>query len=135
VVREAYGTRARDTDWMDGFYPYHEMNTYVGLTAMALAVVGAAARRDRWVAFWIVLACLGAALMLGKYTLLFDHLAKVPVVGSSRIPVRYHLWVALAVSALAAVGVDRLGRGFPVRLRGPAALALVLIVLSIPIML
>ena len=22
VVREAYGTRARDTDWMDGFYPY-----------------------------------------------------------------------------------------------------------------
>ena len=31
VIREAYGTRARDTDWMDGFYPYHEMNTYVGL--------------------------------------------------------------------------------------------------------
>ena len=30
VVREAYGTRARDTDWMDGFYPYHEMNAYMG---------------------------------------------------------------------------------------------------------
>ena len=34
VVREAYGTRARDTDWMDGFYPYHEMNTYMGLIAI-----------------------------------------------------------------------------------------------------
>ena len=41
VVREAYGTRARDTDWMDGFYPYHEMNTYMGLIAIVLAVVGA----------------------------------------------------------------------------------------------
>ena len=41
VVREAYGTRARDTDWMDGFYPYHEMNAYLGLIGLALAVVGA----------------------------------------------------------------------------------------------
>ena len=41
VVREAYGTRARDTDWMDGYYPYHEMNTYMGLIAIVLAVVGA----------------------------------------------------------------------------------------------
>ncbi len=41
VIREAYGTRARDTDWMDGFYPYHEMNAYMGLIAMVLAVVGA----------------------------------------------------------------------------------------------
>ncbi len=51
VVREAYGTRARDTDWMDGFYPYHEMNTYMGLIAIVLAVVGAGgtAARDRWV--------------------------------------------------------------------------------------
>ena len=45
VVREAYGTRARDTDWMDGFYPYHEMNTYLGLIAIVLAVVGAGAGR------------------------------------------------------------------------------------------
>ena len=51
VVREAYGTRARDTDWMDGYYPYHEMNTYMGLIAIVLAVVGARgpAARDRWV--------------------------------------------------------------------------------------
>ena len=44
VVREAYGTRARDTDWMNGFYPYHEMDTYLGLMGLALAVIGAGGR-------------------------------------------------------------------------------------------
>ena len=36
---------ASDTDWLDGFYPYHEVNAYVGLIAMVLAVVGR--RRSR----------------------------------------------------------------------------------------
>ncbi len=119
VVREAYGTLARDTDWADGYYPYHEMNAYLGLIGMALAVIGAGACRDRWVASWIVLAGLGGVFMLGRYTCLFDSMNRVPVVGSSRIPVRYHLWVSLAVAAMAAVGVDRLSRPGRVRL-GPA---------------
>src|SRR3954452_21354204 len=93
VVREAYGTRARDTDWMDGFYPYHEMNAYLGLIVMALAIVGGAAYRDRWVASWIVLAGAGGVLMLGKYSILFDYAPQIPILGSSRIPVRLHLWV------------------------------------------
>ena len=135
VVREAYGTRARDTDWMDGFYPYHEMNTYLGLTAMALAVIGAAARRDRWVAFWVLLSGVAVVLMLGKFTILFDDAEKIPVVGSSRIPVRFHLWLALAVAALSAVGVDRLERGFPIRLRGAVRLVAGLVFVSIPILL
>jgi hypothetical protein len=135
VVREAYGTRARDTDWMDGYYPYHEMNAYFGLTALALAVIGGAAYRDRWVAFWVVLAGIGSLLMLGKFTFLFDHAHEIPVLGSSRIPVRFHVWVSLAVAALAAVGVDRLERGFPVRLRGPALLVGFMVLASIPILL
>ncbi len=110
VVREAYGTLPRDTDWMDGYYPYHEMNAYMGLIALSLAVVGAGAWRDRWVGFWVVLAGVGGVFMLGRYTALFDYMNLVPVVGSSRIPVRYHLWVSLAVAVLAAVGVDRLAR-------------------------
>jgi hypothetical protein len=135
VVREAYGTRARDTDWMDGFYPYHEMNAYMGLVAMALAVVGGAAFRDRWVGFWVLLAGLGGLLMLGRYTFLLDFAHRVPIAGSSRIPVRFHLWVSLAVAALAAVGVDRLARPGVVRLRGVVVLAGVLVAASIPIML
>ena len=66
---------------MDGFYPYHEMNAYLGLTALALAAIGAAAYRDRWVAFWVVLAGLGGLLMLGKFTFLFDCANKCPFSG------------------------------------------------------
>ena len=135
VVREAYGTRARDTDWMDGFYPYQEMDTYFGVLAIGLAVVGSAALRDRWVAFWVVLAALGGLLMLGRYTLLLDFAHRVPILGSSRIPVRFHLWVALATSVLAAVGVDRLGRPGPVRLGAALTVVAVMVGASIPILL
>jgi len=127
VVREAFGTRARDTDWMDGFYPYHEMNAYLGVTALALAVLGArGAARDRWGAFWIVLAGLGGILMLGRFTCLFDRMHQIPIVGSSRIPVRFHLWVTVAVAALAAMGVDRLARAEFGRVRLRAGVGLVL---------
>ncbi len=136
VVREAFGTRARDTDWMDGYYPYHEMNAYMGLIAMALAVVGAggAAARDRWVSFWVMLIGVGVVLMLGRFTCVFDLAHRLPVLGSSREPVRFHLWVSLGVAALASVGVDRLSRPGVVSLRGGLILAGVLIGLSIPIM-
>jgi hypothetical protein len=134
VVREAYGTRARDTDWMDGYYPYHEMNAYLGLIGLGLAIVGGAACRDRWVSFWIALAMVGGLLMLGRFTFVFDFMHRVPVLGSSRIPVRYHLWVSLAVAALAAVGVDRLGRPGGVRLRGATLTGGFLIVASIAIL-
>ena len=136
VVREAYGTRGRDTDWMDGFYPYHEMDTYLGLIAMGLAIVGAggASARDRWVNFWVILIGIGAVLMLGRFTFLFDHANQVPILGSSREPVRLHLWVSLGVAALAAVGVERLGRPGAVSLRGALILAGVLIAVSIPIL-
>ncbi|MGC4015838.1 MAG: hypothetical protein QM755_15140 [Luteolibacter sp.] len=122
VIREAYGTRAHDTDWMNGFYPYHEMNAYLGLLGLLLAVTGAGGPvlRDRWVNFWVLLAAIGGLLMLGKFTFLFDHANAIPILGSSREPVRFHLWVALAVAVLAAVGVERLARPGAVRLRAGA---------------
>ena len=72
--------------------------------------------------------------MLGKFTCLFDYAHRMPVLGSSREPVRFHLWVSLGVAALAAVGVERLGRPGAVSLRGGLILAGVLVALSIPIM-
>jgi hypothetical protein len=137
LIREAYGTRARDTDWMDGFYPYHEMDAYLGLVGLCLAVIGAGgpSLRDRWTNFWVFLAAIGGILMLGKFTALYDYAHRIPVLGSSREPVRFHFWVTLALSALAATGVERLGRPGEVRLRPAAVLALVLIAASIPILL
>jgi hypothetical protein len=82
-----------------------------------------------------VLAAIGGLLMLGKFTLIFDHATSIPVLGSSREPVRFHLWVSLAVAALAAVGVERLGRLGEVRLKYAGALVLLLIAVSIPILL
>ena len=133
LVREAYGTRARDTDWMDGFYPYHEMDAYLGALGLSLALVGAGAWRDRWVGFWVALAALGAVMMLGRYTFLFDRMNRVPVLGSARIPVRYHLWVTLGVAALASVGVDRLSRPGKVRIRGAAWGMLILALVALAI--
>ena len=66
--------------------------------------------------------------MLGRFTFLFDYANKVPIAGSSREPVRFHLWVSLAVAALAAVGVERLQRPGAVRFRG--AFGLVVVVLA-----
>ena len=134
VLREAYGTLARDTDWTDGYYPYHEMNAYLGLIAMALAVIGAGACRDRWVGAWVVLGGLGGLFMLGRYTCLFDSINMVPIVGSSRIPVRFHLWVSLAAAALASVGVDRLGRAGRVRLGWAVGFVLGIVAASAVIM-
>ncbi|MGC8638661.1 MAG: YfhO family protein [Isosphaeraceae bacterium] len=136
VAREAYGTRARDTDWMNGYYPYHEMNTYLGILGLVLAWLGAGGpgQRDRWTNFWVLLAAVGGILMLGKFTFLYDKANLIPVLGSSREPVRFHLWVSLAVAALAAVAVERLARPVAVRLRGAFFLAVGLIVVSIPVM-
>lgn len=134
VVREAFGTRSHDTDWVDGFYPYQEMNVYLGLLGLGLAALGAAAHRDRWVAFWLLLTLVGGVLMLGRYTFLFDLMHRLPVVGSARIPVRYHLWVSLGVAALVAVGVDRLARPGRVRVGAAVAMIAVLVVVSCPIL-
>lgn len=107
-VREAYGSRARDTDWMDGFYPYHEMNAYLGATAMMLALVGMRRWRDPWVGLWLFVGFVAAVFMLGRFTLAMDFWHRAPVLGSSRIPVRYHLWAMFATAALASQGIDRL---------------------------
>ena len=81
-----------------------------------------------------MLAAVGGILMLGKFTFLYDQANQIPVLGSSREPVRFHLWVSLAGVALAAVAVERLARPGLVRLRGALFLAAGLIAASIPIL-
>jgi hypothetical protein len=72
--------------------------------------------------------------MLGRFTFFFDHAHQLPVIGSSREPVRFHVWVSLGVAALAASGVERLRRPGPVSLKCGLVLAGVLVAVSIPIM-
>jgi hypothetical protein len=110
------------------------MDTTIGVIGLALAVIGAAARRDRWVAFWVILAGAAGMMMLGRFTFLMDLFPHIPIVGSGRIPVRYHLWLVVAVSALAAVGADRLVRPGGVQLRGVFLVFGILVVASIAIL-
>jgi len=130
-VREAYGTRARDTDWMDGFYPYHEMNAYLGATALLFALIGARRWRDPWVGLWVFVAFVAAVFMLGRFTFVMDFWHRVPILGSSRIPVRYHLWATFSVAALASQGTDMVVRGREkLSLKQPLAILGILMVLA-----
>ena len=78
---------------------------------------------------------LAVTLMLGKFTFLFDYAHRIPILGSSREPVRFHLWAAMGVAALAATGVERLRQGAGVSLRPGLIVAGWIIMLSIPILL
>ena len=71
--------------------------------------------------------------MLGKFTCLFDYAHRIPVLGSSREPVRFHVWVRWAWPRWRPLASN--GSGGPaVSLRGGLILAGVLVALSIPIM-
>ena len=121
---------------MDGFYPYHEMNTYMGLIAMALAVVGAGGRatRDRWASFWVLLIGIGCDPDAGQVHVPFRLRALGAGTGQLARAGAVPLWVSLGVAALAAAGVERLARPGVVSLRGGLILARRLVALSIPIM-
>ncbi len=135
VIREAYGTRARDTDWMDGYYPYHEMNTYMGLIAIVLAVVGAGGRGRATAgrASGSLLIGIGCGADAGQV-----HLS------CSTMPIGCRFWGARANRCGSMCGcrwawprwrpsgVERLGRPGVVSLRSGLILAGVLVALSIP---
>ena len=72
--------------------------------------------------------------MLGKFTVLFDHAQRDPDPGQLARAGAIPPLGGAGVAALAAVGVERLGRPGAVSLRGGLILAGLLVVLSIPIM-
>jgi hypothetical protein len=109
VLPEAFGSRAFGTDWLDGAYPYHEMTTHLGAVALLLALVGLTRVKDRWISFWPVLAIVSLVLMLGRYTVVYDLIAEIPVLKSMRIPVRYSQWLQVAAAALVAMGLEQRG--------------------------
>ena len=83
---------------------------YLGLGAVALAVLGSwARRRDRWCRFWFVLGLVATVMALGRYTPFYPALqAVLPPLGAVRYPAKYFLPAALAVAALAGLGWDYL---------------------------
>ena len=92
--------------------------------------------RDRWANFWVVLIGIAESCsMLGRFTCLFDYAHRVPILGSSREPVRFficgHRWESPRWRRSESSG---LGRPGDVSLRQGLILAGMLVVLSIPIL-
>jgi Bacterial membrane protein YfhO len=111
------GNPHEDT-WTGQAYVFHEQCFYVGLLTLVLAAAGVAAwrRAPRTVLFMVCAAVLGVVLALGNHisvmgTGLHDACVRwVPLFGHFRVPARWMIWTVLALSALAAMGVDELSR-------------------------
>jgi hypothetical protein len=93
--------------------PYHviEVTTYVAPVALALSVVGACAsvrRREPRGLFWIAVALVAFALMLGDATPLGRAVYQLPVVSRFRYPSRHAFEWTFAAALLAARGFDAL---------------------------
>lgn len=83
-------------------------STYLGIGALALAVVALAARpRARVELFWLAVFALSIVAALGPHTPIYPSLqAALPQLGSLRFPSKYVLFAAFALAPLAARGFD-----------------------------
>ena len=85
---------------------YTEFVAYVGLAALALAVVGAWRGRGRARSFGLLFAVLGLLLALGRWNPLYYLLyLTVPGMDLFRVPARWMMLYTLGMAMLAGLGV------------------------------
>jgi hypothetical protein len=85
---------------------FGEYVAYVGVIALALAVIGAFSRPLRWP--WLLLLVLAFAFALGLYNPLYWPLTNLPGFSFFRVPARWLALLALAAALLAGCGVQAL---------------------------
>jgi hypothetical protein len=94
-----------------------EMNAYIGIAALVLAVYALICERPRrTVACFALTACVALLLALGEHTHSTDLLALTPLGGMFRGPAKFLLPFSLALSVLAAIGTERLLSAAPPKL-------------------
>lgn len=123
LVPEIWGNWLTDVKvpWtnLDGREPFL-LSVFIGIVPLVLALVAALSLKDRIVRFWLLVALVALLLALGRFTPLLDFFYYVvPVFKIVRFPVKFLLPATLALTQLAAMGVDCLlaGRGNAARLR------------------
>jgi hypothetical protein len=93
------------------FWPQSGNHLYVGLAALALAIVALVRGSDRAAYFFAPIAILAVLMAMGAHGPIFrwafDH---VPGVSLFRLPHRYEAWLGPAFGALAAFGIDALAK-------------------------
>lgn len=102
----AFGSRSHNTDWMDGYYWYHEMYTYLGVSVLLIAFYGITQWRQSWIFGHLVLTVFSLLFMMGRYLLLYDVFEYLPILSAMRAPVRESVWLGLTIGSLAAAGVQ-----------------------------
>jgi hypothetical protein len=105
-----FGNDASGSYWgqREGFFI--QLCPYMGVVPLFLSLVALRRRRDEYTCFFCALAGLALVLSLGRYTEVFAPLYQVPGLNFFRIPSRFLLWLALAVAALAGLGLDQILR-------------------------
>ncbi|MGD0999912.1 MAG: YfhO family protein [Candidatus Brocadiia bacterium] len=116
VVPGLFGGTA-DGSFYWGRWLFWEMNAYIGIAALVLAVYALICERPRRaVACFALTACLALLLALGEHTHATDLLALTPLGGMFRGPAKFLLPFSLALSVLAAFGTERLLSAAPPKL-------------------
>jgi hypothetical protein len=104
-------------------YGFHEWMTYLGLLPLVLAPLSLV-YREKWLAgrdifFWLLVIVLASAFSLGSNFFLFPPLFRLlPGLSFLRVPSRAWFLVGLAVSVLAAFGLQALVREIQIRSQG-----------------
>ena len=108
VMPRLFGSLYADTAWVSRpDVVFHEMNFYIGLLPLLLAVFALARRRDLPTLFFAVLLALSGLFMLGKYSPFYRLHELIPVFNRLRMPGRYAYLVVFSLSALAGLGADQ----------------------------
>ena len=84
-----------------------EMAFYLGIPVIVLASWALWRRSER---FWWAVAALAVLLMLGRFTPVWGLFRMLPGMGFFRFPVRFAIWLCMAMAMLAAWGLDDLAR-------------------------
>jgi Bacterial membrane protein YfhO len=88
-----------------------DIATYVGILPLMLAAIGLSINYRRRVdRFWLVIATITFFIIFGKYFLPAKLMYFIPVYNVFRIPARHSIELALAVSVLAALGIETIQR-------------------------
>ena len=108
VMPRLFGSLYAETAWFSRpDVVFHEMNFYLGLLPLLLAVFALARRRDLPTLFFAVLLALSGLFMLGKYSPFYRLHELIPVFNRLRMPGRYAYLVVFSLSALAGLGADQ----------------------------
>jgi hypothetical protein len=102
---------------------------YIGLGAIALALAGSFdSRTRRYRLFWWLVAAIGFVFALGEHTPVYRSIQSiVPGLQSLRFPVKYLVFSAFALAALAAAGVEALWMQLDARSRRRPVLPVVVL--------